>query len=172
MQKLEGVNNLHIIADSHYYFKIRNCKEKNKIMKSIKMLMMAVLSIAFFSLSAQDTTTIRPIHKKMVSHKVFSCPMHTGKMSDKPGKCAICGMALKKTQTQYTCSMHSKVKSNKPGKCPACGMPLTPASDKKMKMNAKKMNAKKIYTCPMHADVTSKKQDKCSKCGMDMMLTN
>ena len=131
------------------------------------MLMMAVLSIAFFSLSAQDTTTIRPIHKKMVSHKVFTCPTHTGKMSDKPGKCAVCGMALKKTQTQYICNMHSKVKSNMPGKCPACGMPLTLASEKKTKMNTKKM-----YTCPMHADVTSKKQGKCSKCGMDMMPGN
>ena len=141
-------------------------------MKSIKMLMMAVLSIAFLSLSAQDTTTIRPIHKKMVSHKVFTCPTHTGKMSDKPGKCAVCGMALKKTQTQYNCTMHSKVASNKPGKCPTCGMPLTLASDKKMKMNTMKMNTVKMYACPMHADITSKNQGKCSKCGMDMKLTN
>ena len=136
-------------------------------MKSIKMLMMAVLSIAFLSLSAQDTTTIRPIYKKMVSNKVFSCPTHTGKMSDKPGNCAVCGMALKERQTQYNCTMHSKVKSNMPGKCPTCGMPLTLASDKKTKMNTKKM-----YTCSMHADVTSKNQGKCSKCGMDMMPAN
>ena len=141
-------------------------------MKSIKMLMMAVLSIAFLSLSAQDTTTIRPIHKKMVPHQVFSCPTHTGIMSDKPGKCAVCGMVLKETQTLYTCTMHSKVASDKPGKCPTCGMPLTLASDKKMKMNTMKMNTVKMYACPMHADITSKNQGKCSKCGMDMKLTN
>jgi len=141
-------------------------------MKSIKMLTMAVLSIAFLSLSAQDTTTIRPIPEKMVTNQVFSCPTHTGIMSDKPGKCAVCGMALKETQTMYRCTMHSKVASNKPGKCPTCGMPLTLASDKKMKTNAMKMNTVKMYTCLMHADVTSKNQGKCSKCGMDLKLTN
>jgi predicted RNA-binding Zn-ribbon protein involved in translation (DUF1610 family) len=136
-------------------------------MKSIKMLLMAALSITTFSLIAQDTTRIKVNKPKMEEHAAFSCPMHPGEMSDKPGKCAKCGMALKESHTVYTCPMHSDVKSDKPGKCPKCGMALNMVAKEKMKMETIK-----TYACPMHTDVTSKKPGKCSKCGMDLKVKN
>ena len=34
---------------------------------------------------------------------------------------------------QYTCSMHPEVMSNKPGNCPKCGMALVPVKKKSTK---------------------------------------
>jgi len=44
-------------------------------------------------------------------------------VSNKPGKCPSCGMALTKAKT-YTCPMHPEVVSEKPGICPKCEMDL------------------------------------------------
>jgi uncharacterized paraquat-inducible protein A len=69
----------------------------------------------------------------------YMCPMHAEVISNKPGDCPKCGMALvkkapAKTKTQkvvaqYACSMHPEVTSDKPGNCSKCGMTL----DKKEK---------------------------------------
>jgi Cu(I)/Ag(I) efflux system membrane fusion protein len=75
-----------------------------------------------------------------VSTDVYTCPMHPDVVSDKPGKCPICGMNLvKKARAKdvYTCPMHPEVVSDKPGKCPKCGMNLvkkapTAEPDKKL----------------------------------------
>jgi hypothetical protein len=102
-------------------------------MKLIKLLMLAALSITFFSLSAQDTTLIKPSARRMQPNEIYSCPMHEGEKSNKPGKCDKCGMALtiaskgKKKMNDmkmYTCPMHADVTSKKPGKCSKCGMDL------------------------------------------------
>lgn len=70
--------------------------------------------------------------------KRYKCPMHPSVVSEKPGECSKCGMALDlvgsdeikektaKKDTSYTCTMHPEVVSKKPGKCPKCGMDLTP----------------------------------------------
>jgi len=52
-------------------------------------------------------------------------------ISDKPGDCPKCGMALEQVPripgvTQYTCPMHPEVIEDAPGDCPKCGMPLEP----------------------------------------------
>lgn len=52
-------------------------------------------------------------------------------ISDKPGDCPKCGMALEQItaipgQTLYTYPMHPEVIENAPGDCPKCGMPLEP----------------------------------------------
>lgn len=66
--------------------------------------------------------------KKGNSHQArakYTCTMHPEVMSDKPGKCPKCAMALVKVHaTAYTCTMHPEVVSQKPGKCPKCGMTL------------------------------------------------
>jgi len=69
--------------------------KKTYKMKSIKMLMMAALTILSVSVFAQDTAK----HKmKMPAHQSgkmkYSCPMHPEVTSDKPGKCSKCGMKL------------------------------------------------------------------------------
>jgi len=58
--------------------------------------------------------------------KVYVCTM-CDYASDKPGKCAKCGMNLEevnKADLSYYCPMHPQVVSDKPGKCPKCGMDL------------------------------------------------
>lgn len=99
----------------------------------------------------------------------YSCPMHPEETSDKPGKCAKCGMALhlskkelmKAGVVKYICIMHPEVSSDQPGKCSKCGMNLNLSKKEQMKLEV--MNG---YKCPMHPDVTSDKPGKCSKCGM------
>lgn len=64
----------------------------------------------------------------------FTCPMHPEIISDKPGICPKCGMALEpkdvniaeSVSTIYTCPMHSEVVQDHPGSCPKCGMALEP----------------------------------------------
>ena len=58
----------------------------------------------------------------------YTCPMDADVISDKPGKCPKCGMALvvKKAESKktYVCPMDADVTSDKPGTCPKCGMNL------------------------------------------------
>jgi Cu+-exporting ATPase len=61
--------------------------------------------------------------------------MCDGVVSDKPGACPKCGMALErnpayaeKQQTVYTCPMHPEIREDKPGNCPICGMTLEPVT--------------------------------------------
>jgi Cu+-exporting ATPase len=57
--------------------------------------------------------------------------MHPEVVSDKPGDCPKCGMALEPMaaalqKTIYTCPMHPQIEQDHPGDCPICGMPLEP----------------------------------------------
>ena len=61
----------------------------------------------------------------------FTCPMHPEIISDLPGDCPKCGMALEQVPvltnaTIYTCPMHPEIEQDHPGDCPKCGMPLEP----------------------------------------------
>ena len=89
-------------------------------MQTIKMLMIAALTILSASVFAQDTTTIA---KQETEKATYMCPMHPNVIMDKAGKCPKCGMALteKKADSEtvsYSCSVHSNVVSEKPGTCP------------------------------------------------------
>jgi uncharacterized paraquat-inducible protein A len=137
-------------------------------MKKFMMLMIAALTISSGSVFAQE----KGGKKDTTQHSVlYSCPMHPGVTSVKPGKCSQCGMDLslsnkeemkKQVTKTYTCPVHLDVVSDKSGKCPQCGKKLT--LSKKEQMKAEVMNT---YCCSMHPDVTSDKPGKCSKCGMD-----
>jgi len=83
------------------------------------------------SVTKQKATTVeskKQIKKEVLAKAVYTCPMHTEVMKDKPGKCPKCGMNLVKmddlAKVVYTCPMHSEVMKDKPGKCPKCGMNL------------------------------------------------
>ena len=66
----------------------------------------------------------------------YFCPMCPGVVSDKPGDCPKCGMALEQNavatiasasgKTIFTCPMHPEVQQNHLGNCPKCGMALEP----------------------------------------------
>ena len=63
----------------------------------------------------------------------YVCPMHPEVVSDKPGSCPKCGMALELDRpiaaqpgVIYTCPMHPEVEQDHPGSCPKCGMALEP----------------------------------------------
>lgn len=73
-----------------------------------------------------------PIVQPTVEAKYF-CPMCPGVVSDKPGDCPKCGMALEinprwisPDKTIYTCPMHPEIRQDHPGNCPLCGMALEP----------------------------------------------
>ena len=63
----------------------------------------------------------------------YYCPMCEGVVSDKPGDCPKCGMALVRNPAWvapaagkpiYTCPMHPQIQQDHPGACPICGMAL------------------------------------------------
>ncbi|HKI73500.1 MAG TPA: heavy metal translocating P-type ATPase, partial [Pseudomonadales bacterium] len=60
----------------------------------------------------------------------YTCPMHPEVITDGPGSCPKCGMALEPMspvmQTEYFCPMDPEVVQNEPGSCPKCGMALEP----------------------------------------------
>ena len=103
-------------------------------MKTIKILMMAVLTILSVSVFAQDSVKHKTKNQKQKVEKVkYSCPMHPEVTSDKPGTCTQCGMSLTLSPKEkmkmevmkiYTCPMHPQVHQSSPGNCPRCGMTL------------------------------------------------
>ncbi len=59
------------------------------------------------------------------------CPMDPEVISDRPGPCLKCGMALEPespapVKTEWTCPMHPQIVRDQPGGCPICGMALEP----------------------------------------------
>ena len=94
-----------------------------------------IILIAFFttgSIVAQTNVTDKKTkveNATNASAEKYSCPMHADVVSDKPGKCSKCGMALIKIKT-YSCPMHPEVVSNKPGKCSKCNMELSEVKSK------------------------------------------
>jgi P-type Cu+ transporter len=68
----------------------------------------------------------------LASEAEYTCPMHPGVRSKKPGSCLKCGMSLEQVtpiagpRVEYTCPMHPQIVRSEPGSCPICGMALEP----------------------------------------------
>ncbi|MEZ5940244.1 MAG: heavy metal translocating P-type ATPase [Planctomycetaceae bacterium] len=63
----------------------------------------------------------------------YYCPTCPEVLSEQPGNCPKCGMALEPVLTNarkqrriYTCPMHPEIEQDGPGTCPKCGMELEP----------------------------------------------
>lgn len=102
--------------------------------------------------------------------KTYTCSMHPDVVSDTPGKCPKCNMALtesKKEQMKqevthtYICPMHPGVISDHKGICAQCKSKLV--IDRK---GTKK--ATSVYSCSMHKNVVSNKEGKCPICGAQL----
>lgn len=140
-------------------------------MKTFKLMFTMLFAfVTFQSVNAQSDKLSRVKDARDSTTLVqYVCPMHPDMTSDKPGKCAKCGMNLnlsKKEQmkadvVKYTCPMHPEIVSDSPGKCSKCGMNLNLSKKEQMKMEV--VNG---YKCPMHPEITSDKPGKCTKCGM------
>ncbi|MDX2048085.1 MAG: heavy metal-binding domain-containing protein [Chitinophagaceae bacterium] len=137
-------------------------------MRSLKMLLMAALSIMTITVFSQEKAG----RKDTAQHITFyTCPKHSDVTSEKEGYCSKCGMKLelslkekmkREVTKNYTCPIHAEVVSNKPGKCSKCSSKLV--------VDRKGSKQTTIgYTCSMHPDVASDKSGKCPKCNMDLV---
>lgn len=67
-----------------------------------------------------------PSEPKISKGQEYICPMHPDVVSDKPGDCPKCGMALElkvpqlsRGKTIYTCPMHPEIEQDHPGNVPS-----------------------------------------------------
>ena len=66
------------------------------------------------------------------SSRRYTCPMHPEIVTNSPGSCPKCGMALiampgaSRHTAKFTCPMHPEIIADVPGSCPKCGMALVP----------------------------------------------
>ena len=73
---------------------------KRIINLSTTLLLGFVFTSFFNQVNAQETTTKKNATEQQVTKK-YTCPMHPEVVTDKPGKCPKCGMALvEKTGTK------------------------------------------------------------------------
>ncbi len=136
-------------------------------MKTVKILIMAVLTILSITLFSQTKAGRNDTTKHTVW---YTCPMHDKVAMKQPGNCPICGMKLNLSKKEemkmavtknYICPTHPEVVSDKPGVCSKCGMNLNLSPKEKAKLG---------FTCPMHPNVNSDKSGKCPNCGMNLVV--
>lgn len=106
----------------------------------IIFLFIATFITAAFAQNAKEKTPVT--RTDTTGNIVYTCTMHPEVITDKPGKCPKCGMALvaKKVDKIYNCAMHPEVISDKPGKCPKCGMDLVEKKSTAKKKENRKTN--------------------------------
>ena len=123
----------------------------------MKNLLIAVLSLMFFTTASAQTTKV-----------IYTCPMHSQIKMEKPGNCPICGMRLVKKTINVAAPKTRPVKPQ-----PKISSPVQKTgSVKEADMPAKNQAVSqpgKSYTCPMHPEVKSGRPGQCPKCGMKLI---
>jgi len=117
-------------AGKNYFFCCNHCAEKFAANPGQYLAPKPATSGLVQLGAARPKPAAQPLSRKAGAAKYF-CPMCPEVVSDKPGSCPKCGMALEPelqigTKTEYSCPMHPEVVSDKPGFCPKCGMALEP----------------------------------------------
>jgi Cu(I)/Ag(I) efflux system membrane fusion protein len=90
----------------------------------------------------------------------YLCPMHTQIVSDRPGECPICHMAL-----VVAPEVTPAASASAPPTAPASAAPPPGASSAR----AAGQDAPRGFTCPMHADVHTDQPGRCPFCGMELV---
>ncbi len=62
--------------------------------KSILSISFVLMALLMFSSCGQSSTKEKATTNKEVAKVQYTCPMHSEVVSDKPGNCPKCGMAL------------------------------------------------------------------------------
>jgi len=141
-------------------------------MKSLKMLMMAALSILTISLFAQSNTT--KSKKELMKMEVMK--IHTTPQAIITEASAKDGFAsnlspkeqLKRNVVKWNAvTRNNDVAGTNSGKCPDC-LSLSNLSPKEQ-MKMKEMD---LLVCSMSAGIASGKIGKCAICGMDLVAVN
>src|SRR5665647_1022637 len=146
-------------------------------MKSLKILLMAVLTILSVSVFAQAPTENQAKVSNQKSEKVkFTCPLHPDMVMDKLGICPKSGTTLNLSLKEkmkmevmkiYTSPIHHEVTNAMPCNLSKNGTALNLSPKEKMKMGAMKINTNRMFP-----DVMTGKNYMCPKCGMDMKEMN
>jgi Cu+-exporting ATPase len=119
------------VAGERYYFCSAGCRQKFLAQHAggPKLVSLEPMGAATHDCCHGDTAAAP---RKSVPAGAYYCPMCEGVVSDKPGTCPKCGMALERApggvrhKTIYVCPMHPEVRADQPGNCPKCGMALEP----------------------------------------------
>ena len=118
-----------------YYFCGKGCLAKFQANPQRYVAARASVPMACCSaepLGASPTPRATPAARSASQGK-YLCPMDPEVISDTPGACPKCGMALElaapaapPARLQYTCPMDPEIIRDAPGTCPKCGMALEP----------------------------------------------
>ncbi|HYL93447.1 MAG TPA: heavy metal translocating P-type ATPase [Alphaproteobacteria bacterium] len=110
-----------------YYFCATSCLQKFRAAPQNYLQPKPVSLVSIGSSSIQP-----PASQPAASGGKYTCPMHPEVLTEKPGSCPKCGMALDPvvpiahSKVEYTCPMHPEIVRPAPGSCPICGMALEP----------------------------------------------
>ncbi len=107
-------------------------------MKHLKFLLFAIMALCLSASVNAQKTKVKTKTTQQADSTTYQCSMKCegDKVYNKPGKCPVCNMNLKKvkaTTAVYQCPMGCEGEKTyaKEGKCPVCNMKLKKVEAKK-----------------------------------------